>query len=44
MLDFTSSLHMSVGGADTSLHLQFFLADTFESQSLAEEKRSWSIW
>ena len=35
---------MSVGGADTPLHPQFFLAGTFESQSLAEEKRSWSIW
>ena len=34
----------TVGDADTPLQPQFFRAVTFESQSLTEEKRSWSIW
>ena len=42
--NFTSSVFMNFGGVDTTLHPQFFRAVTFESQSLTEEKRSWSIW
>ena len=38
MWNFTSSVFMNFGGADRTLHPQFFRAVTFESQSLAEEK------
>ena len=42
--NFSSSVFMITGDADSPWHLQFFSAATFESQSLTEEKRSWSIW
>ena len=42
--NFSGSVFMIIGDADTPWLPQFFSAATFESQSLTEEKRSWSIW
>ena len=37
MWNFTNSVFMNFGGADTPLHPQFYSAVTFESQSLTED-------